>query len=408
MLRLLKLNDVLARQPKAMREAVAGTLRSCGLQADAISIKRSVAARDVESLEPGSRTAIQMVSTRHIDRDGDVVLPAGMLFDEFKKSNMQVFWNHDYGELIGSDDWVKRTPDGIQALTRYADTGEGTRANIVFALKQQGHLKTNSIGFAILSAVNSSQREFDKALAGIMRKWPDMETDRDNIGRIIDKAMMIEHSDVGVPANVNATLITAAKGLGADNACIKSMFGVDVSGVPMGDPAAFAAAAEAEAAQVRATGLKTWADVFVGTAPITKQATASGSHVAIVALASDHTELRLKADHFGPGISAVFGIKASPRAVELQAVWFSAAHMGGAPAQSWLAAKGIKALTFAPAAAPKAPAMKAVATLTTPENTLHLHAPALREVKTGPGHAARAALIAQRVRDELDMGRGMV
>ena len=232
---------IAAKLPQDFLGGILGILKEHGISPDDLTVKRAAAAREIVELEEGSRTALQYVSTRTLDRDGDIMVPSGGMLDQFKKTNMQVFWNHDYGQLIGSDDSIKRDHFGFIAKTRYAKhEAAEARANLVWELKQQGHLKTNSVGFGILAATVPGHADFDKTKAHLAKQWPDMADQIDEAQRFITKWMMIEHSDVGVPSNLDSNVIAVAKNYGLKDEDIEDMFCAkgQLKGLPMGDPKA--------------------------------------------------------------------------------------------------------------------------------------------------------------------------
>lgn len=49
------------------------------------------------SIEDGERAAIQVISTRDVDRDDDIMDPKGCVLDEYRL-NPVVLWNHDYSD----------------------------------------------------------------------------------------------------------------------------------------------------------------------------------------------------------------------------------------------------------------------------------------------------------------------
>ena len=233
----MKLSDLLPMLDKQVQTAVVSAVKADSLEIEKVDVKRSVGSRKVLDLEEGSRTAVQYFSTRDLDRDGDIILPGGAVMDDFKLTGMPVFWNHDYTQPIGSDDKIKRDDMGWLAWTRYAKHEDpSARANLVWELKQQGHLRSNSIGFAILAYTRPEHDDFKAISDRMLKEWPEFTRKKlSELQRIITRYLVIEHSDVGVPANVNAQVIAVAKNYAPDEE-IEKMFGVAVKGYPMGDP----------------------------------------------------------------------------------------------------------------------------------------------------------------------------
>ena len=75
--------------------------------------------KDIE-IKEGERAAIRLVTTPHLDRDGEILIPHGAILDDFRQSP-SVMYAHDYRGLpIGSDQWIKQVKQGILAKTVYA------------------------------------------------------------------------------------------------------------------------------------------------------------------------------------------------------------------------------------------------------------------------------------------------
>jgi hypothetical protein len=221
-----------------LQQAILDAVKDIGMRPEAIEVKRSGAVREIKDLDEGSRIAQQYFTTRTLDRDNEILVPKGAIMDQFRASNMQVFWNHDYNQLIGSDDRIKRDDFGWIAWTKYAKHEDpGARANLVWELKQQGHLKTNSVGFAILEATQPGHSDWNAVVDTLAKEWPEFTAKMaKDTQRIITKYMVIEHSDVGVPSNVNATMLAIAKNYGAKDADLERMFNIELKDFPTGDP----------------------------------------------------------------------------------------------------------------------------------------------------------------------------
>ena len=236
----LTLNVLLPLLEQTLQDAVLAVLKKSDLRTETVEVKRVAAAHEKGmSLEEGSRTAIQYFTTRTLDRDNEILLPQGADMSQFRASNMQVFWNHDYHQLIGSDTAIKRDAFGWKAWTQYAEHADpSARANLVWELKQQGHLKTNSVGFAVLETADKSQSTWKPLTDKLMADWEEFTPKvRDNTARIITKFMVLEHSDVGLPSNIDSQVIAVAKNHASD-ADIEKMFNIDLKDYPTGDPKA--------------------------------------------------------------------------------------------------------------------------------------------------------------------------
>lgn len=215
----------IAAFPTVIKDGLLAIAKESNVNVDELELKRSAAAKPVEELEEGSRTAVKYVSYRSVDRDGEIVVPSGIVLSEFRKSP-SFFWGHDYREPpIGSDEWIIQDEFGLKAKSVYADTGEGTMADIVWRLVHQGHQKSSSIGFVPVEWVNKGDEKFDKVFGKLVESWKELAKTGDKLKRIITKAVLLEHSDVGIPANVDAQMVTVAKSFGANDDLCRKLYG---------------------------------------------------------------------------------------------------------------------------------------------------------------------------------------
>ena len=66
--------------------------------------------KDIE-IKEGERAAIRLVTTPHLDRDGEILMPHGAMLDDFRQSP-SVLYAHDYKGLpVGHDQWIKPVYD---------------------------------------------------------------------------------------------------------------------------------------------------------------------------------------------------------------------------------------------------------------------------------------------------------
>lgn len=204
-LKLTKLANVL---PDATKEA----LHSGGFfdaDSEEFYVKRRSAITELEQLEEGERAVRQYISTRDVDRDRDILVPKGAVLDQFLLAP-QVLWGHDYSlPPIGSASAVVTDAKGIRAKTVFADT---PRAEEVWQLVRQGHLKTASVGFIPLDMTWKGDKNWSQTADKLSRQW-DTDIEKSGAERIITKWLLLEYSMVPVPANINALVTAVAKGL---------------------------------------------------------------------------------------------------------------------------------------------------------------------------------------------------
>lgn len=147
-------------------------------------------------------TAIAVISTDTVDREHEVLLPKGVVLDNFLK-NPVVMWVHDYRSFpVGSAKkyWVKQGRKHIKAKWEWAPTEE---AQEVRQLWEGNFLNAVSVGF--LPAENGSHPPTPDEV----KKHPEWAEAR----RIYDNWELLEFSIVPVPANPDA-LAAAIKSKG--------------------------------------------------------------------------------------------------------------------------------------------------------------------------------------------------
>ena len=231
MKRQFELGSLMEHLPVDVRDSVFHQAKEEGQDTDKLFLLRRGYGEKAKTnqLDVGSRAAVRYVSTRTLDRDQEIILPGGINIKEFMKY-AHVLWGHNYSlPPTGSDEWLKADDFGLLAKTIYADTGEGTLANVVWHLVQQGHQKASSIGFVPLTFTQPGHNDFERVLQKLEGMWPEIHAVKEKIKKIITKVILLEHSDVSVPANVDSVVIDVAKNFGADDVVLK-MLGLEEAG----------------------------------------------------------------------------------------------------------------------------------------------------------------------------------
>ena len=227
MKRIVKIVEMIDHGPAWLKDAVHHVAKDAGLKTDDLELHRlghSEKAK-VNQIDPKERKALKYVSARTQDRDDEIVIPKAINLDEFRKY-AHVLVNHNYSLLpVGSDEFIEADDFGIKAMTRYADTGEGTLANVVWALVSQGHMKASSIGFVPTSYTKPGDRNWDHVANGLQQEWKEFDKARaeKSISRIVTGGVLLEHSDVSVPCNTDAELITVVKSLHVDDKMLRQL-----------------------------------------------------------------------------------------------------------------------------------------------------------------------------------------
>ncbi len=202
------LTDIVPMMSAEILDGIEDILKESGLTIDDADFVRKGSIHK-PLVEEGERAAIQYVSTRDMDRDKEIVVPKGVDLSQFKKAPV-VLWGHDYKlPPLGSDEWIIADERGILAKSIYSSIG---LAQDIFTLKQEGHLRTSSIGFIPLMTMGRDHGLFGKTLDGLRKLWPELKKTADDLRWLTTKALLLEHSDVSVPMNINALTIAVSKG----------------------------------------------------------------------------------------------------------------------------------------------------------------------------------------------------
>jgi phage head maturation protease len=227
MKRIVKVVEMIDKGPAWLKDAVHHVAKDAGLKTDDLEMHRLAHSEKakVNQIDVKERKALKYVSARTQDRDDEIVIPKAIKLDEFRKY-AHVLVNHNYSLLpVGSDETIEADDFGIKALTCYADTGEGTLANVVWALVSQGHMKASSIGFVPTAYTKPGDRNWDSVANGLQRDWKEFDKARaeKSISRIVTGGVLLEHSDVSVPCNTDAELITVVKSMHVDEKMLKQL-----------------------------------------------------------------------------------------------------------------------------------------------------------------------------------------
>ncbi|MFA5377935.1 MAG: HK97 family phage prohead protease [Dehalococcoidia bacterium] len=227
MKQLLKIAEMLDHGPAWLKDAASHVAKESGNKTDSLELHRHTHSEKsmVNQLDPKSRQSLSYVSARTQDRDDEIVIPKAIDLKEFRKY-MHCLVNHNYSLLpVGSDETIEADEYGIKALTTHADTGEGTLANVVWALVSQGHLKSKSIGFVPTSFTKPGARDWDHVANGLQSNWAEFDKGRaeKSISRIITGGVLLEHSFVSVPCNADAEMISVCKAMHIEGAVAKQL-----------------------------------------------------------------------------------------------------------------------------------------------------------------------------------------
>lgn len=196
----VQLQEFLPHLSEQVQEEIAGALKSTEVKPE---LHRAVSVAELAPKD--ERTFVGYASTRGVDRDEEVILPGGMSLDQFRKAPV-LLWGHAWSSPpIGKDVLIESDGYGLKTRSLMAETAF---ANELWILVKGGFQKTSSIGFIPLEWVGHSDKDYG-TLMDTARKWPEWNL-KDEPKSFITKAILLEHSLVAVPAQIDA-LITSIK-----------------------------------------------------------------------------------------------------------------------------------------------------------------------------------------------------
>lgn len=154
----------------------------------------------------GSREVIAVISTDAIDREGEIVIPSGLIKTNYG-GNPVVMYSHNWQSEhavgteslpIGTTRWVKQVNNTIVAKYYVSDKTQFARD--IFGLLQDGVLKAHSVGFTVLEESPPTPDE--------IRDNPEWA----NARNIVRQWELLEFSVVPIPCNPEALTMAVAKG----------------------------------------------------------------------------------------------------------------------------------------------------------------------------------------------------
>ena len=144
--------------------------------------------------ETGSdRTVKFTITTDDVDRERDIIDPAGVDTSDFEKNPVVMFAHSHHDLPIGKAVHLSKQPGKIEATVEFATEGQNPQAERVFQLVKGGFLNATSIGFRPLEWVFNEERR----------------------GVDFTAVELLEFSIVPVPANAHALIANTDKGVDA-------------------------------------------------------------------------------------------------------------------------------------------------------------------------------------------------
>jgi hypothetical protein len=164
-------------------------------------------ASETKEVRRSEKSVVVTISTRARDRHGDIVDPAGVRLDRFRK-NPVVLYSHDYGGLpVAKSLWERLRKDeggrmpAAQARARRGkdEAGSGSSSPLSLIAKPQFHLQTEL-----------SREVWALVVKGVLSAWSigfipeDWEPQPKGKGFRVKRWDLLEYSCVPVPANFQA------------------------------------------------------------------------------------------------------------------------------------------------------------------------------------------------------------
>ena len=209
-----------------LADDVAERVRELVPNIDEAEVIRKSGVRATSEVLDDEYAIIQYVSTRDLDRDKEILDPDGAMLNEFKAAP-QVLWGHDYSAPpIGKDEWIKSDGYGLKAKTiyavdEYADANMPNFAKLCYNLRKGEYLNTSSVGFVPIEWTVNGGSGWAEVVNRLKEKWQVTAAHFNDTRCIYTKWLLLEHSDVSVPANPNAR--TVAKSYGASEAELRRL-----------------------------------------------------------------------------------------------------------------------------------------------------------------------------------------
>jgi len=199
----IPLSDFLPHLPAQLQDGIDAAMKDAACPGE---LHRAVAVSELA--EGGERTFVGYASTRSVDRDGEVLLPQGIELSQFRKAPV-LLWGHKWSEPpVGRDTHIENDGFGIKTRSELADTA---LANDLWKLIKAKMLKTSSIGYIPLAYVTPQSKDWG-GMMDTMKGWPEWDM-KSEPQAVVTRAVLLEHSLVSVPANIDA-LIVSVKELG--------------------------------------------------------------------------------------------------------------------------------------------------------------------------------------------------
>jgi HK97 family phage prohead protease len=177
-------------------------------------LKRKALGAELTSTAKGF-TAV--ITAETLDRDGEVLIPAGMNSKEFEQ-NPTLFWNHDYAEPVGTTVGLKRRERDIIGDFVFAKRPDGYSGDffpeVAAALVGQGIVRAVSVGYVPEAGGVRRATDIDKKKYG------------EDVKTIYSRWKLLEVSLAPLQANPEALITAVKKGI-CSPASARKWFGIE-------------------------------------------------------------------------------------------------------------------------------------------------------------------------------------
>lgn len=154
---------------------------------------RKTFSAEVQKAKGEKRTLYVKISSPNPDRSGDVVIPKGVILDNFNRNPVVAAFHRYDRAPIGKAEEIRITDDGITAKVVFTPKGVNPEADMIYELNRGGYMNAWSIGFM--------PKDWDERPEG---------------GRLFKEWELYEFSAVLVPDNPDALTMVRSKGFDPD------------------------------------------------------------------------------------------------------------------------------------------------------------------------------------------------
>ena len=173
-------------------------------------IRKGISIDSRSYFSEGEKASVDYITTKKADRDGQIVVPSGIDFSEYRMTPV-VLWCHDYKSEempIGKNIWIKSDEKGIIAKTVY-HTRPGSLGEKVYNYLADGFPLASSIGFVPIEVKQPDEySDLDIKSLGL-----DLEDLKKAPNGVFTKSLLLEYSRVPVASNAHSINIAVSKGL---------------------------------------------------------------------------------------------------------------------------------------------------------------------------------------------------